>query len=318
MIAAYDIHQVVTDKIVAAIEAGGLAPWHKPWSKVPGGAASVAAPVNAGSAREYHGINVLTLWAASAVHGYTSGAWLTSKQAAELGGTLRKGQGKLYEPIVWSQRKDYTTRADGTPIVDSDGNPDTRSVWLTKFSFVYNVASISGLPARFAEAGPVTLPGDERFAPLRAIVTGAAVPLHHGGERAYYRHSSGGDEEIRLPVPAAFTSPDLYWSTLAHEYTHATGHRLRCDRDLSGSFGSHRYAAEELVAELGAAFICARFNIDSEPRADHASYLAHWLGVLKEDKKAIFVAAAKAGQAARWLYTAGGLDVAAAAAMAAK
>lgn len=304
---SYDVHQVVTDKIVAAIEAGNLAPWHRPWSKVPRspGSASVCAPVNVTSGREYNGINVLTLWAASQCHGYPTGGWLTRKQAEDMGGTLRAGEGKKYEPIVWSQRKTYDTDRDGSAIVDKDGNPDTRSVWLTKYSFVYNVAAFDGLPAKLTGSAPVALPGDERFAGARAIVAGAAVAVDHGGERACY---SPGLNRIKMPVPAAFEAPDAYWATLLHELTHATGHATRLDRDLTGSFGSGRYAAEELIAELGAAFACARLGIDSEPREDHASYLAHWMGVLKADKKAIFIAAAKASAAAKWLYRAGGID----------
>lgn len=302
---SYDIHQVVTDKLVAAIEAGNLAPWHKPWSAMPSAGASVASPVNVVSGREYHGINVLILWAASQVNGYASGAWLTAHQAKELGGTLRAGEGKKYEPIVWASKKSYDKEKDGTPIRDRDGNETTRSVWLTKYSFVYNVASFDGLPAKFANEGPVNLPGDERFAAIRAVVAGSNIPVHHGGNTACY---SPTNDAIKMPVPQSFASPDLYYSTLAHELTHATGHDSRLARDLRNSFGSHKYAAEELVAELGAAFMCARFGIDSEPRADHAAYLAHWLGIMKADKKAIFVAAAKANQAAGWLYKAGGVD----------
>lgn len=310
----YDVHQIVTDKILAAIEAGGLAPWHKSWSGSSGGAAA-SAPVNGATGRRYSGVNVLTLWAAATCHGHTSGSWLTRKQAEDLGATLKVGHGKLYEPIVWCERKAYGTNRDGSPVVDADGNPDTRDVFVTRYSFVYNAGSFDNLPAR-VKGAPV-VPAIPGHAGVQAIVQGLAVPVHHGGDRACYRHGLN-DEEIRMPLPQSFTSPDAYHATLLHELTHATGHRSRCNRDLSGSFGSHKYAAEELVAELGAAFACAYLGIDSEPRADHASYIEHWMRAMKADKKAIFVAAAKASAAAKYLYNVGGIDATAEEVQAAK
>jgi antirestriction protein ArdC len=304
---AYDVHQVVTDKIIAAIERGGLAPWHKSWSaSAAPGAASVASPANALTGRAYSGINVLTLWSAAMAHGYASGAWVSLKQAESMGGSLKKGMGKLYEPVVWCSRRTFTEDRSGAPIVNDDGTPGERSVFLTKYSFVYNVAAFDGLsPGAAPVAGP-SIPG---HAGVAAIVAGLGVPLHHGGDRAFYRSSLlSTDEAIHMPHVAAFATPDAYHATLLHELSHATGHKSRLSRDLSGSFGSAKYAAEELVAELGAAFACAFLGIDSEPRADHASYIDHWMKAMKADKRAIFTAASKASAAAKYLYNAGGVS----------
>jgi antirestriction protein ArdC len=128
--------------------------------------------------------------------------------------------------------------------------------------------------------------------------------LHHGGHQAYYQPST---DSIHLPFRETFlqtetSSPEEnYYSTLFHELTHFSGAKGRCDRDLTGRFGSSAYAMEELIAELGAAFLCGHFQMSSTPRADHAQYLANWLSVLKSDKRAIFTAASKASQAVDYL-----------------
>ena len=130
--------------------------------------------------------------------------------------------------------------------------------------------------------------------------------MSHGGSRAYYMPSQ---LRIQMPLYAAFTDPGAYYATLSHEHIHWTGAKSRCDRDLSGRFGNDAYAAEELVAELGAAFTCAMLQLNSEPRPDHAEYVANWLRVLKNDKRAIFTAASKAQIAVDWMIARQPADV---------
>jgi antirestriction protein ArdC len=138
-----------------------------------------------------------------------------------------------------------------------------------------------------------------------AFVAATGATIAHGGSRAYYRPST---DSIQLPPRDAFigtrtSNPaESYYSTVLHELTHWTSHAQRCDRQLGKRFGDDAYAMEELVAELGAAFLCARIGITAEPRIDHAQYLASWLSVLKADKRAIFTAASKASESTDWLH----------------
>jgi antirestriction protein ArdC len=137
-----------------------------------------------------------------------------------------------------------------------------------------------------------------------AFIAATGAVIRHGGGRACYIPAT---DEIRMPERAAFTgsatssAEESYYATLLHELTHWTGPVHRCGRDLSGRFGSDAYAMEELIAELGSAFLCGELGIAAVPRSDHAQYLAHWLAVLKADKRAIFTAASKASEAIGFL-----------------
>ena len=143
-----------------------------------------------------------------------------------------------------------------------------------------------------------------QFRQAEAFVAATGATIHHGGGRAYYRPST---DRIDLPPRDTFigtptsTAAEFYFSTLCHELCHWTSRENRCNRQLGKRFGDQAYAMEEMVAELGAAFLCADLQITDEPRADHAQYLASWLAVLKADKKAIFTAASKASEAAAFL-----------------
>lgn len=278
----FDIHQHLTDRIVAAIEAGA-GQWQMPWHRGSGG----RAPVNIASGNAYRGVNVLALWVEAQVNGYGSHLWGTFRQWADKGASVRKGQKASY--VVFY--KEIEVESD-------EGNEDERKSRLfARATPVFNADQVEGL-----EQAPVVavteLPDADGF----IARTGAAIV--HGGHRAYYVPKL---DEIHMPLRELFTgsatsSPtEAYYSTLLHELTHWTGPAHRCDRDLSGRFGTEAYAMEELVAELGAAFLCAELGIVVEPRADHAQYLAHWLSVLKADKRAIFTAASKAGEAVAFL-----------------
>jgi len=166
------------------------------------------------------------------------------------------------------------------------------------FARGYSVFNAGQVDRYMAPALPV-LPEPERIGHAEAFFAALGADIRHGGNRACYVPSL---DQVRMPPFPAFCDAVAYYATLAHEATHLTGHPSRCNRDLRGWFGEEAYAAEELVAELGAAFICADLALTPEPRSDHAAYVASWLKVLRGDKRAIFAAAAKAQQAADWMH----------------
>ena len=282
-----DIYQRITDQIAAAIEAGA-GTWQMPWHPGADGAAPVL-PTNAATSKPYRGVNTIVLWAAAQAAGYPGAVWATYRQWAELGAQVRKGE--RASPVVFWKISDTDEQEDA-----EDGAEDGRRsrVFARGYS-VFNAAQVDGYEA---PALPV-LPEAERIDHAEAFFAALGADIRHGGSRACYVPSL---DQIRMPPFAAFRDPVAYYATLAHEATHLTGHPSRCARDLRGRFGEEAYAAEELIAELGAAFVCADLVLASEPRPDHAAYVASWLRVLRGDKRAIFTAAAKAQQAADWMH----------------
>jgi antirestriction protein ArdC len=279
----FDIHQHITDRIVAAIEAGA-GQWQMPWHRGSGN----RHPVNVSSGNRYRGVNVLALWVEAQLNGYGSHLWGTYKQWGERDGQVRKGARASY--VIFYKEIEVDA--------DEGGKDASQKRLFARATPVFNADQVE-LPAEGLPAAPVGTVADADAFVAR---TGAAIV--HGGNRACYIPSV---DEIHLPPREAFTgsaasdATESYYSTLFHELTHWTGPAQRCNRDLTGRFGSEAYAVEELVAELGAAFLCSEHGITAEPRADHAQYLAHWLAVLKADKRAIFAAASKAAEAAAFL-----------------
>jgi antirestriction protein ArdC len=223
-------------------------------------------------------------------NGYTLPLWMTFKQALALDAHVRKGEHGAM--VVYADR---FTRKE----TDADGHDVEREIPFLKAYTVFNVAQVEGLAAHYyaqpeSKGEKLELIEDaERF----FAATGAVI--RHGGDKAYYAPTL---DVIQLPVPDAFRDAESYAATKAHELTHWTKHPSRLDRDFGGKrFGDTGYAREELVAELGAAFLCADLGITPEPREDHAAYLAHWLQILREDKRAIFAAAAHAQRAVDFL-----------------
>jgi antirestriction protein ArdC len=159
---------------------------------------------------------------------------------------------------------------------------------------VFNAAQVDG----YSPATDEYMPMPERMAHAEAFFRGVGADVRHGGNQAFY---SPVTDHIQMPPFQAFSEAVPYYSTLAHEHTHWTANAGRCDRQLGKRFGDSAYAAEELIAELGAAFTCAHLGLSTEPRADHAAYIQSWLRVLKADKRAIFTAASKAQQACDWM-----------------
>lgn len=288
-----DIYQHVTDRIVTAIETGlangkAVMPWHR---KSHAGL-SAGLPMNMVSKTRYRGVNVPILWAAADAAGHGTGHWATYKQWAETGGQVRKGeQGTTV--IYWK-----ITQKDAGSDTDSEDQAGGKGGSLFVRSYnVFNLAQVDGamLPA---DTTP-ELADTARNAQADLFVAGlAGLDLRHEGGRAFYLPHQ---DRVQMPHFGDFEDAGSYYAVLYHELTHWTAATHRLDRDLTGRFGSASYAAEELVAELGAAFLCAAQALSSEPREDHAHYIQSWLQVLKNDKRAIFTAAAKAQQAADWL-----------------
>ncbi|MGH1454094.1 MAG: ArdC family protein [Paracoccaceae bacterium] len=283
-----DIYQKVTDKIIADLEKGQLT-WLKPWStsNLDG---RIVKPLRH-NGMPYNGINVLMLWAASVEAGYVSPHWMTFKQAKELGANVRKGErGSL---VVYANSITKTEERD-------DGTEEERKIPFMKGYSVFNVDQIEGLPEQFYAKPDPVIDGVERIDHADAFFAATGVDLRHGGNRAYY---SGGSDHVQMPAFESFRSPEAYYATLAHELTHWTKHKTRLDREFGRKkWGDEGYAKEELVAELGAAFLCADLALTPEAREDHAAYIQSWLKVLKNDKRAIFAAAAHAQRAADFLH----------------
>lgn len=281
------IYETVTNKIIAELEAGTV-PWVKPW-------VSQGIPVyphNAATGRPYSGINVLLLWSMAADKGYDRPGWLTFRQAVALGGRVRKGEKGTH--VVFVKRSDV-------PDEEADDEEATKTVSMIKSYVVFNVCQIDELPEPY-QTIPDELPEHERIELVEHFISALNIPIAHGGDRAAY---SPKTDAIVMPPLSSFEAPEHYYATLFHELGHATGHTMRLDRDLKGRFGTEAYAAEELVAELTSAYLCASFEIEGQLR--HASYIDSWLSLLKKDNRAVFTAASKASAALDYLLETAGV-----------
>lgn len=288
------IYEAVTAQIVAQLEQGA-APWVKPWRNLAPKTKGGVFPHNANTGRKYSGVNVLLLWMAQMGQGFNSSGWLTFNQAKAAGGQVRKGEKgtAIYFPIKVEREQEKMDKATGQITAEKF------ELMLWRAMHVFNVEQIDGLEG--TEAAPVAgFAEDELMGELVDVVerVGLAGGLHHGGNSAFYNVIA---DSVTMPQMGQFNSVDTYAATLLHELTHATGNAKRLDRESLNTPTSDRkaYAFEELVAELGAAFTCAQLGVDGELR--HADYLAHWLELLKEDKRAIFRAASQARKAAAFL-----------------
>jgi antirestriction protein ArdC len=283
-----DVYTRVTDRIIAALEAG-TRPWLKPWS-APKDDRLPLLPLR-GNGMPYRGINILLLWGDAMNKGFSCNTWMTYKQAEERGAHIRKGEhGSM---VVYADRTSKTETND-------KGEEVERAFAFMKAYTVFNVEQIEGLPSSFYEPPAPRDEGHtlEMIAEAESFFAATGATFRHGGNRAFY--TTAGDF-IQLPPVQAFRDAESYTATKAHELVHWTGHENRMARPFGKRFGDKAYAFEELVAELGSAFLCAELGVTPEPREDHAAYLASWLKVLKEDKRAIFSAAAHAQRAADFL-----------------
>jgi antirestriction protein ArdC len=277
-----DVYSRVTSQIINAIEAG-VSNWRMPWHTSGKFAFS---PINVTSKKPYRGINTVCLWAAAQAKGYERGEWGTYQQWQERGAQVRKGE-KATLVVFWKFANSSAETDDDTPKSGS-------RLLFTRGCSVFNAAQVEG----YAPMADVDTPTEQRIESAEQFFSRINARVVHLGNRAFY---SPDTDTITLPPFAAFFTPMDYYSTRAHESGHWTAKTDRCNRELGKRFGDNAYSIEELVAELTAAFVCAHLGLSSEPRPDHAQYIASWLRVLKADKRAIFTASSKAQQAADYL-----------------
>jgi len=240
----------------------------------------------------YQGINVLMLWSAAVAQGFAAPIWMTFKQAQQLGAHVRKGEkGNL---VV------YASTVTRTETDEETGEEQERDIPFMKGYTVFNVEQIEDLPAHFYGRPEPRLDPVQRIDHAEAFFAATGAEIRHGGTQAYY---AVHPDYVQMPPFDTFRDAESYYATLAHEGTHWTRHPSRLDRDFGRKrWGDEGYAMEELVAELGSAFLSADLDLTPEPREDHAAYVASWLKVLKNDKRAIFTAAAHAQRAADFLH----------------
>lgn len=282
-----DQHERITLQIIEAIEAGA-GDYQMPWNTA---GSSASLPKNPVGKYQYHGINVLSLWASQQLRTFTSGQWATYRQWQSIGAQVRKGETGsatvFYQPIIAGDKS--------IPADDSEESQRGRGSrpFILKMATVFNADQVDGFHPE-----NVTLPADQRHELAERVIKESGARILWGGDKACYLPTR---DEIHLPSPEAFASTEAYYGVAFHELIHWTGHNSRCARDLSGRFGTSGYAMEELVAELGAAFLSAEVGLSQQPRKDHAQYISSWLDVLRTEPKAIFSAATKANAACRYL-----------------
>ncbi|RPE13189.1 DUF1738 domain-containing protein [Chitinophaga lutea] len=286
-----DIHQEVTDIIIRQLETGTI-PWRKPWDRSKKmQEITVTLPENGTTGSRYRGINILMLWGTFFSNGYTSPQWASYKQWGATGQQVRKGEKATM--IVY-----YNTRE-----VEKDG--EIEKIPFIRFSYVFNRCQLDSYDPGVTDSTPAVDLVDRIAAADEFVTHTGATVLHDGGNRAFYRHA---DDSIHMPPPPLFidtpgcSATEGYYSTLLHELTHWTGAPHRMARNMGKTHGDRNYADEELVAELGAAFLCAGFGINRLDNGQHAAYIQSWLPKLKDSKYAIFTAASEASKAVDFLY----------------
>lgn len=283
-----DLYSRVTAAIVADLE-NGVRPWTKPWS-AEHLAGRISRPLRS-TGEPYSGINVILLWAESVARGYTAPIWITFRQALALGGHVRKGEHG--STVVYANRISRTE-------TDDDGQDVERQIPFLKAYTVFNVEQVEGLPPHYHAVAEPGLDAAQRIDHAEAFFAATGADIRHGGDQAYY---AVHPDYVQMPPFECFADPESYCATLAHECTHWTRHPTRLDRDFGRKrWGDDGYAREELVAELGAAFLSADLGLALTPRDDHAAYIENWLQVLHDDRRFIFTAAAHAQRAADFLH----------------
>lgn len=287
--ARIDVYSRVTNRIVEQLEQG-VRPWMKPWN-AEHAAGRITRPLRF-NGLPYSGINILMLWAAAEDSGYSCPLWLTYQQTKELGGFVKKGEHG--STVVYAASFKRTEE-------DDKGDEVERDIPFLKQYTVFNAEQCEGLPDNYYATKEKPASTIERIASADQFFKSLKADIREGGDKAYY---TIGEDYVRMPRLETFRDAESHAATLAHELTHWTRHPSRLNRDFGRkSFGDEGYAMEELVAELGAAFLCADLDITPELRDDHAGYLASWLKVLKDDKRAIFTAASYASKAVEFMHS---------------
>jgi antirestriction protein ArdC len=277
---ARDLHQEITARIVARLR-DGVCPWRQPWS----GKGHGVMPRNAVTSRAYSGANVVLLWSRAEESGFSDPRWLTFNQAREAGGTVRRGE--KGETVIYVSK-----------VIKTEDDGSKRTIPFLKGYTVFNVAQCDGLPATITDpdAAQWVVNANTRDELADAFISATGATIRHGEARAYYRPI---DDLVNLPPFETFINASAYYGTAFHELGHWSGSAKRLDRAFGKRFGDQAYSAEELVAELASAFLCAEFGFDNDG-AD-AAYIAHWIAFLTDHSKAIVTAAAAASRAVEFM-----------------
>lgn len=273
-----DFHQLITNQIIEALEAG-VKPWVCPWDRT----CASGLPINASTMKTYQGMNIMLLWMSAAEHCFVSQYWMTFKQVVDMGGKVRKGEKGttiFFYKIV--EKKDA-----------ANSEEDETYAMLKTYS-VFNLDQVEGVDF---EESKEPLNKIDLVDEMETFINRTGANLTYGGAKAFYRPST---DQVVIPTRELFHSTEGMYATILHEITHWTGHKSRLDRDMKGAFGSKDYAFEELVAELGSAFLLADFGFDGD-LFQHKNYIANWLQALKNDKRYIFKAATQASKAHQYL-----------------
>lgn len=279
-----DIYQEVTDRILELLEQG-VAPWRQPIKGAGGGDGH---PRSLATGKPYRGINVFLLAMTSWAHGYASNYWATFNQVNKVGGAVRKGE-KSTLVVFWKQ----------AALTDQESGEEL-SIPVLRHYNVFNADQCEGVAAPDLVSEPPDAPPFEPIQAAVSIVAGYAngPSIEHGGSIAAYYP---GSDMVKLPQPARFVSRESYYATLFHELAHSTGHEKRLKRGLGerlAPFGSPDYSKEELVAELGSAFLCAAAGISPPTIEQSAAYIEGWRKKLQDDKRLVIQAAGQGQRAA--------------------
>ncbi|MCH4996018.1 DUF1738 domain-containing protein [Pectobacterium carotovorum] len=272
-----DIYQTVTDNIISALEAG-VKPWSCPWQRVPG---MSGLPSNYATGTAYSGMNIMLLWGSASEQGFNDSRWMTYKQAQAEGGQVRKGEHGTTAIFYATLEKE-----------SEDG--EIVQIPMLKTFTVFNVQQIDGLPLTTETISP-----DATFDPLpeaENLIRKSGANIIEKGQNAFFQPST---DQVWLPERHLFSDAANFYATGLHELVHWSGGKKRLNREMKGKFGSADYAEEELVAELGSAFLMADLGIVGE--VQHESYIASWLQALKNDKRYVFKAVSAASKAHSYL-----------------
>lgn len=282
----------VTERIVKLLETGSIGSWIKPW-------VSFGAPRNMSNQRPYSGlVNQMLLAATMAEKGYAFPLWATYKQVSDMGGQVKSGeratQVVFFKPMV-AKVKDQGTSDEG--LIDETVTAGKKRTFLyLQYYNVFNLAQTDLDMPTICERSNIRLRETASVEQIEAFILASGVRITYGFDIPCYVPNM---DQVRMPIQEAFMSDEAYYATTLHELCHATGHGSRLDRDLKGEFGSPSYAREELIAELGSAFLASHLGL--EANLQHPQYLASWLSVLKADPREIFRVAGKARQAMDYL-----------------
>lgn len=271
------VYEIITEKIIEQLEQGTV-PWHKPWI-------GSGSPKNLVSKKEYRGINVFLLSCSK----YGNPYWVSYKQAKQLGGTVKKGE-KSTIVVFWKQIK----------VDDKDNEGKQKTIPLLRYYRVFNVEQCKGFENKVPE-----LDIKQNFQPLEQCETVLdnmqnKPDIQFKEPRAYYHPNH---DFVNMPNKESFETPEFYYSVFFHELSHSTGHKKRLDRKTIGdcAFGSEKYSKEELVAEMGAAYLCGTCGIENKTIDNSAAYIKSWLRKLKDDVKMVVLAAAAAQKASDYI-----------------